>query len=73
MKNKKTKCLSIFLLIALLIIPFTACSKDSSDTSSDASSSAPVSLSVEYKDEDTNSSWDAASATKISLNGSSVQ
>lgn len=69
MKIKNLKLLLIISIIASLIISFAGCSKD---TSSDTSSSALTSLSVEYKDEDTNSSWGAESATKISLNGSTA-
>ncbi len=68
MKNEKIKNLLIFLIIALMVIPFGGCSKESSNTSS----SYLTSVSVEYKDEDTTSTWDASSVTKITLNGSSA-
>lgn len=73
MKRKRNAFAAILLILALLV---TGCGNGASQNAESQGTSAAVNAEgriVEYASEDLDATWDASSATKIQLNGTTIQ
>lgn len=72
MKTKRKALFAGFLSASLILFAVTGCSSTKGNSSGSSELSTEIPLTVEYTEEDLDDSWDASTATAITLNGASA-
>lgn len=72
METKGKALLVGFLSVSLILFSVTGCGSTQGNSSGSSELSTEIPLTVEYTEEDLDDSWDASTATAITLNGASA-